>query len=150
MRFPVIFCDTVKGTACRILFLQKEKTEGQKTIGPAHKTIHKVIKQKLSNINYASSSSFIFAKQSLQKTSLPSVGLKGTFASPPHDAQVAMNISLAGFAAFLRAIRQSLQRWGSFWKPFSAEFLFACGENKFITAFFTCESLVFVHFFYLA
>ena len=29
---------------------------------------------------------------------------------------------------------------------FCEEFLFACGEYKFITAFFACESLVFVHF----
>lgn len=38
-------------------------------------------------------SSFIFAKQSLQNTGLSSLGLKGTLASAPQEAQVAANIS---------------------------------------------------------
>jgi hypothetical protein len=53
-------------------------------------------------------SAFIFAKQSLQYTGLSSLGLKGTFASQPQEAQVAMNISLSGLALFLRASRQAL------------------------------------------
>ena len=45
---------------------------------------------------------------------------KGTRASPPHMAQVAVKYSRGPRAAFLRASRQGLQRCGSFWKPRSA------------------------------
>ena len=60
---------------------------------------------------------FIFAKQSLQYTGRSSRGLKGTRASLPHAAHVAVNISRVPRVAFLRASRQALQRWGSFSKP---------------------------------
>ena len=47
-------------------------------------------------------------------------GSKGTRASPPQAAQTAVKYSRGPRAAFLRASRQALQRWGSFWKPRSA------------------------------
>lgn len=62
-------------------------------------------------------SSFILAKHSLQYTGRSSRGLKGTRASLPHAAHVAVNISRVPRVAFLRASRQALQRWGSFSKP---------------------------------
>ena len=61
-----------------------------------------------------------FAKQSLQYTGLSSEGWKGIFASQPHSAQVAVNISLGALVAAFLASLQALQRWGSFWKPLSA------------------------------
>ena len=47
-------------------------------------------------------------------------GSKGTRASPPQAAQVAVKYSLGPRVEFLRASRQALQRCGSFWKPLSA------------------------------
>lgn len=65
-------------------------------------------------------SSLILAKQSLQYTGRSSLGLKGTLATPPQDAQVASNISLSAFVLFFLASRQDLHLCGSFTKPFSA------------------------------
>ena len=62
----------------------------------------------------------IFAKHSLQYMGRSDLGSKGTFASQPHMAQTAVKNSRGPRAAFLRASRQGLQRWGSFWKPRSA------------------------------
>ena len=62
----------------------------------------------------------ILAKQSLQYTGRSLLGSKGTLASPPQFAQTAVKYSRGPRAAFLRASRQALQRWGSFWKPRSA------------------------------
>ena len=53
-------------------------------------------------------SSLIFAKQSLQYTGRSSLGLKGTLATPPQEAQVASNISLSDLALFFLASRQDL------------------------------------------
>ena len=55
-------------------------------------------------------------KQTIEKK----VKAKGTLASPPQRAQVAVKNSRGPRVAFLRASRQALQRWGSFWKPRSA------------------------------
>ena len=60
------------------------------------------------------SSSRILAKHSLQYTGRSDLGSKGTFASPPQRAQVAVKYSRGPRAAALRASRQALQRWGSF------------------------------------
>ena len=55
-----------------------------------------------------------------KNTGRSDLGWKGTFASPPQRAQVAVKNSRGPRVAFLRASRQALQRWGSFWKPRSA------------------------------
>ena len=62
----------------------------------------------------------ILAKQSLQYTGRSDLGSKGTRASRPQAAQTAVKNSRGPRVAFLRASRQALQRWGSFWKPRSA------------------------------
>ena len=62
----------------------------------------------------------ILAKHSLQYTGRSDFGSKGTRASPPQAAQTAVKYSRGPRAAFLRASRQALHRWGSFWKPRSA------------------------------
>ena len=60
------------------------------------------------------------AKHSLQYTGRSDLGSKGTLASPPQEAQTAVKYSRGPRAAALRASRQALQRWGSFWNPLSA------------------------------
>ena len=62
----------------------------------------------------------VFAKHSLQRIGRSFFGLKGTTASAPHCAQVVVCISLDDLIASFLDTRQSLQRPGSFWKPFSA------------------------------
>ena len=61
-------------------------------------------------------------KHSLQYTGLSVLGAKGTWVGFPHSAHTASNISRGALRSppFLRPRLHSLQRVGSFWKPFSA------------------------------
>jgi len=81
---------------------EKQKKKAEKKGGPPKRSAD--VSHKM-NRDY---SSFIFAKHSLQYTGRSSLGLKGTFATPPQEAQVASYISLSALAPFLRALRQLL------------------------------------------
>lgn len=89
--------------------------------------------------------SFCFAKHSLHRIGLSFLGLKGTFASPPHTAQVAVKYSL-GLVSILSLLAAFLASLGLVLEAlFCIEFLFACSEYKFLSAFLADQSFVLVH-----
>jgi hypothetical protein len=59
-------------------------------------------------------------KQALQYTGLSFLGTNGILVGAPHCAQTVSYISRSPLRWLFLELRQSLQRAGSFWKPFSA------------------------------
>jgi hypothetical protein len=73
------------------------------------------------------------------------LGSKGTLASLPHLAQVAVKNSLGPLAAFFLESRQDLQRWLILKASFGVKFLFARSKDELVAAFFTHQSFVLIH-----